>query len=62
MRVNTGVWIISLVFLVIGLYLINIPFNFIKIPDAIASLDSWIIGVGGLLNLWGLILYFKRYG
>ena len=51
--------LILLVYVVLGVYFINSPFNFIKIPEYISKFDVWIIFVGGLLMLFGAINYFK---
>jgi len=50
---------IFLVYLVLGAYFINVPFNFINIPEYISEFDSWIILAGGILMFFGAINYFQ---
>jgi len=47
-----------LIYLIVGLYLINIPFSFILMPDYIAVFDNWIVFIGGVLVLIGGVKYF----
>lgn len=51
--------IIVLLYLVLGAYFINQPFNFVTVPDIISQYDKWIIFVGGILILFGVINYFR---
>ena len=51
--------IIFLLYLILGLYFINYPFNFIKLPEFIFSLNSWIIFIGGILMIIGAVNYFR---
>jgi len=46
-------------YLLLGIYFINYPFQFIKIPEAILKADSWIIFAGGLLLVLGSVHYFQ---
>jgi len=54
-----GGMIIFLLYLILGLYFINYPFNFIKIPEFIFGLNNWIIFIGGILMIVGSINYLK---
>ena len=56
-----GRWIIVILFLVFAAYLINVPLNFISIPEVIKKYEDWIVGVGGLFVLWGMFLYYLKY-
>lgn len=47
------------IYLLMGLYFINYPFNFIKIPEFVSSFEAWIIFVGGILILVGGINYLR---
>ena len=52
------------VYLIFGLYLINISFNFITMPAFIQSIESWLILISGVLVIIGGINYLrtsKRY-
>ena len=51
--------IVSLLYLVFGLYFLNYPFGIIKLPELLSSLDPWIIFIGGVLILFGGINYFR---
>ena len=51
--------IIFIVHLIFGLYLINITFNFLIIPEIVSSVDKWIFLVSGLLILFGGFNYLK---
>ncbi len=46
-------------YLVLGIYFINIPFQFVKIPEYISKFDEWVIFAGGILMLFGAINYFR---
>ena len=51
--------VIFLAYLVLGVYFINFPFNFLKIPEVVTNFDKWIIFVAGILMLFGAINYFR---
>ncbi len=52
--------IFFVVYLIIGLYFINYPFQFVKIPESISSIaNQWIIFVGGILLIIGGINYLR---
>jgi len=53
---NTFLMIIYLIF---GLYFVNFPFQFVKIPESFMGIEKWIIFVGGLLILLGAVNYFR---
>lgn len=48
---------IFVVYLIVGLYLLNYALNFIAIPAFILSIEKWIIFVGGILVLFGGVKY-----
>jgi len=50
---------IFLAYIVFGLYLVNSPFDFIKIPEYVSKFDIWIIFAAGILLLFGAINYFR---
>ena len=50
---------IFLIYLILGAYFINYPFNFISIPEYISNFNSWIVFAGGILMLFGAINYFR---
>ena len=57
MRQGKGV--LFLVYLILGLYMINVAFNFVNLPEFISKIDKWIIFVGGILLILGGINYLK---
>jgi len=50
---------VVLLYLLLGAYFINVPFNFIKIPEYVSKFDTWIIFAGGVLMIFGAINYFR---
>jgi len=48
-----------IVYLIFGVYFIDQPFQFIKLPEAISSFEPWIIFVGRILILIGAVNYFR---
>ena len=56
---KTGSLIFLLIYLVFGLYLINLKFTFVKIPDAITALNEWIFAIAGVLIILGGINYLR---
>jgi formate hydrogenlyase subunit 3/multisubunit Na+/H+ antiporter MnhD subunit len=44
---------------IFGLYFLNYPLNLIKLPEAVSSIDPWIIFVGGILIILGGINYLR---
>ncbi|MFA5952969.1 MAG: hypothetical protein WC812_00060 [Candidatus Pacearchaeota archaeon] len=48
-----------LLHLIFGLYLINVPIQFVKIPASFSVVNTWIIFVGGILVLFGGINYLR---
>lgn len=51
---------VFLVYLIIGLYLINIPFQFLQIPKNISNfIDRWVILLGGVLTILGGINHMR---
>jgi len=55
-RVNV---FILLIYLILGAYFINYPFNFMKVPESVLQFNNWIILVGGIFMLFGAIHYFQ---
>lgn len=51
--------IVFLAYLVLGVYFINFPFDFVKIPEYISVYNSWIVFAGGVFMLFGAINYFR---
>ena len=55
---KAGIIIFS-IHLVIGVYLLNLVFNFYKIPEAISQFNEFITLIGGILILLGGIRYLR---
>ena len=51
--------LLFVVYLIFGVYFINQPFQFFKLPESILGIEKWIIFIGGILILFGAINYFK---
>ena len=51
--------VISLVYLVFGVYFINSAFSFITLPEFVNIIDKWLILIGGLLILFGGINFWR---
>jgi len=62
---------VFLAYLVLGVYFINFPFNFFKVPEIITQFDKWIIFIAEFLgnlpgasikftntNIWFVIAYY----
>jgi len=52
-------FILFLLYVIVGVYLLNIPFNFVLIPEKISNLNNWIIFIGGILCVFGAINHFR---
>jgi hypothetical protein len=50
---------IFLIFLVFAVYLLNVPFSFVQIPEFLIKADKWIIFIGGILLVFGGINYLR---
>ena len=46
-------FIFFLLYLVLGLYLLNYRIGYIKIPEVLSGWDKWIIFAGGVLLILG---------
>ena len=47
------------VYLIIGIYLLNVPFGLIPMPGFIQGINEWIVFVGGVLVVIGGINYLR---
>jgi hypothetical protein len=45
--------VLFLMSVVIGLYFINVPFEFVKLPKFLTDINQWIGLIGGILILIG---------
>jgi len=53
---NFGFFIIYLLF---GLYLLNLTLTFIKLPEPIHVIDKFVIAIGGILIILGGINHIR---
>ncbi|MBU0894087.1 MAG: hypothetical protein KKF48_04315 [Nanoarchaeota archaeon] len=51
--------IIFVVYLFFGIYFINYPFEIVKIPAFISTMESWLLFIGGILIIIGGINFFR---
>ena len=51
-----------LVHIILGLYFVNFAFEFITIPELLASIDKWIIFVGGVLIIFAGMTHLVKKG
>jgi cytochrome c biogenesis protein CcdA len=56
---GNGSIIVFILHVVIGLYLLNITFSFIAIPELITKIDKWVIFIGGILVIIGGINFLR---
>ena len=54
-----GAILFFLLYLVVGLYFINFPINYLEIPDYITEFNNWIIFIGGVLIILGGINFLR---
>jgi len=53
--------IIGIVFIIAGVYLLNLSFEFIPMPDPIKSIEKWIVLIGGgLLVISGIRFFLAK--
>jgi len=52
-------FIVFFLYLILGAYFINYPFNFIDVSEYVKGFEKWIIFSAGILMLFGAINYFK---
>jgi len=45
--------VIFLLYLVLGLYFLNFPINYVAIPEYVSVYNNWIIFVGGIFIIFG---------
>ncbi|GIU68400.1 MAG: hypothetical protein KatS3mg001_250 [Candidatus Pacearchaeota archaeon] len=59
MMSNSSRTILFIIFLLFGVYFLNYPLNFIKLPQLKETIKSWIIFIGGILIIVGGISFLK---
>jgi len=58
MRKSGGtIWF--LLYLVLGIYFLNVAFGFITLPEFVSKIDKWIISIGGIFLIIGGINYLR---
>jgi len=56
------VWILFMgviTYLIMAIYMLNVPFNLIPFPDLIVDAHDWIIFIAGIFLITGGINYFR---
>ena len=48
------------VYVIVGLYLLAVPFDAFSLPESISFLDQWIFFIGGFLVLFGGVKYLFK--
>ena len=48
-----------IVYLIFGIFLLNVPLGIIPMPDFIQAIENWIIFIGGVLIIIGGINHFR---
>jgi len=59
MRRRGGSWL-AVLFFVLGLYCINVPFKFVKIPSFMSPIEPWILFICGILLFIGGFTYLRN--
>ena len=54
-----GAFIGFLVYLVFGLYFLNMSLGFVVLPEFLSKLDKWILLIGAILIIIGAINYLR---
>ena len=49
-----------IIYLIVALYLFNIAFGFVAIPEFFLKLNKWILGVAGVLIIIESFRYLKE--
>lgn len=59
-----GRGLLAFLYIILSLYFINKPFQFVVIPQSFLSVEPWIIFIGGILLILGGFNLFRssRYG
>jgi len=56
---NSRQFIWFALYVLVGVYLLNINFNFFAVSETISAFDNWVIFAGGLLCIFGAITHFR---
>ena len=48
-----------LLYIIVGLYLINMSFNFFVVPNIFVLVEKWILFLAGILTIAGGINYLR---
>ena len=54
-----GRFILFIVYLIFALYFLNFGLGFISMPESFATVDKWIIAIGGILLIAGAINHLR---
>jgi len=53
-------WVMILLYILLGVYFINVPFGFFEVPQFILDVNGWISLAAGILLILGGVNY-KRF-
>ena len=48
-----------ILYVVLGAYFLNVPFEFVEIPSALDALNQWFLFLGGIFLILGGINYLR---
>ena len=54
-----GAFIGFLVYLVFGVYFLNLSLGFVVLPEFLSKLDKWVLLIGAILIIIGAINYLR---
>lgn len=54
---GNGVWIFLLLYMLLGVYFINVPFGFFETPQFLLDVNEWLSLAAGVLLVLGGINY-----
>ena len=51
--------VVSTIYVILGLYLLNLGFNFFAMPEVILNFERWINIISGVLLVLGAYFFYK---
>jgi len=52
-------FIVSLIYILLGAYLLNLAFSFVTVPEMILGLEKWILVIAGIFLILGAWFFYK---
>jgi len=53
--------VILLVYLILGIYFLNLAFTFVTVPAVIPNIEKWVFVAGGVLLIFGGVSYWQKH-